>query len=235
MSSAARATFVLLLCGPAALGAPTVAAGTDEVKDSAALSHSGPKSTAAADGRVPPSSRPPPGTKSVVMTKKNGKKYRCHLPSAQKNVTVTEGADAAPVPRVASYLKSLAGTCFYRLEGWWTYEFCYQKSVRQFHQEKVAGTANKPETTKVTQDYTLGSFTVSPPKSAAAAGDGSRRQRGSSAAADAAKGDELREDANAEEVLEPAVYRWYECDAGQMTGRRARRRCGCSAPRRARS
>ena len=36
--------------------------------------------------------------------------------------------------QVADYLFGLQGTCFYRVEGWWTYEFCYQKHLKQFHQ-----------------------------------------------------------------------------------------------------
>ena len=61
----------------------------------------------------------------------------------------------APTPRVASFLRPLKGTCFYRLEGWWTYEFCFMKSLRQFHQEKHKSPTGA-ETTQVTQEYFLG-------------------------------------------------------------------------------
>ncbi|EKX32128.1 hypothetical protein GUITHDRAFT_148825 [Guillardia theta CCMP2712] len=44
-------------------------------------------------------------------------------------------------PRVSDYLVGLSGTCFYRVEGWWTYEFCYQKHLKQFHQENSVNTA----------------------------------------------------------------------------------------------
>ena len=82
--------------------------------------------------------RMPASTPSVVMTKKGGKKYRCYLPeegTAGEAASEAEALEAAP--SVASYLMPIKGTCFYRLEGWWTYEFCFLKSVRQFHQEKV--------------------------------------------------------------------------------------------------
>jgi len=45
------------------------------------------------------------------------------------------------VNKVMDYLAGLAGSCFYRVEGWWTYEFCYQKHFKQFHQENNVNTA----------------------------------------------------------------------------------------------
>eukprot|EP00271_Cylindrocystis_brebissonii_P013173 TRINITY_DN32793_c0_g1_i1.p1 TRINITY_DN32793_c0_g1~~TRINITY_DN32793_c0_g1_i1.p1 ORF type:complete len:391 (-),score=89.62 TRINITY_DN32793_c0_g1_i1:756-1928(-) len=36
-----------------------------------------------------------------------------------------------------SLLDSMAGLpCFYRVEGWWTYELCFKKHLRQYHSEK---------------------------------------------------------------------------------------------------
>ena len=32
-----------------------------------------------------------------------------------------------------SLLESLNGVCLSRHEGWWSYEFCYKKQMRQFH------------------------------------------------------------------------------------------------------
>ena len=63
------------------------------------------------------------------------------------------------MPHVGTYVQSLIGSCFYRLEGWWTYEFCFPKSIRQFHQEKVKS-SGQPDTTTITQDYTLGRYWV---------------------------------------------------------------------------
>ena len=224
--------LLLLLAGSSVWAAPSASSGMDEVKDAVGLSHTGPKyNVQLLTGALPPASKPPAGTKSVVMTKKNGKKYRCYLPSAPKNETTSDGAAAPPAPRVASYLMSLKGTCFYRLEGWWTYEFCYQKSVRQFHQEKVAATANKPESTKVTQDYTLGAFSLdkragtASASSAAASttpatsGGGASSDEASGAAAGkaAAAADELREDAKTRKKYWSQLYtNGTKCD---MTGR----------------
>ena len=73
--------------------------------------------------------RMPASTPSVVMTKKGGKKYRCYLPEeGTAGEAVSEGDALEPALSVASYLMPIKGTCFYRLEGWWTYEFCFLRS-----------------------------------------------------------------------------------------------------------
>eukprot|EP00899_Mesostigma_viride_P025009 jgi/Mesvir1/5693/Mv15708-RA.1 len=45
-------------------------------------------------------------------------------------------------------LAPLEGACFFRVDGWWTYEFCFKKAVRQFHQEKDA----------ISAQYVLGEY-----------------------------------------------------------------------------
>jgi hypothetical protein len=49
---------------------------------------------------------------------------------------------------VTELLEPLASACFYRIEGWWTYEFCHKKKVRQYHQEGEA----------ITSEYSLGEY-----------------------------------------------------------------------------
>mmetsp|Transcript_43476 Transcript_43476/g.90698 ORF Transcript_43476/g.90698 Transcript_43476/m.90698 type:complete len:460 (-) Transcript_43476:346-1725(-) len=95
---------------------------------------------------------------SVVMTKRDGKKYRCYLPAATNGTTANSSSDVDASLSVSTLLYSLKDLCFYRMEGWWTYEYCFMKSIRQFHQEKSKAGAGKGEAAAVTQDYRLGTY-----------------------------------------------------------------------------
>lgn len=80
--------------------------------------------------------------RTVTMTDTNGKRFQCHLPDGGED----EGMDSADKPIDASkapseLLDTLGTSCFFRVEGWWTYELCYNKHVRQFHQEREAVTS----------------------------------------------------------------------------------------------
>ena len=147
---------------------------------------------------------PPVGSRSYVMTKKNGKRYRCHLPNSNGQAIEAEERDAPRAsPPLHSYLTQLAGACFYRLEGWWTYEFCYLKHFRQYHQEK----AKTQSEVQITQDYTLGSWWVEKADSKAAKGSAV----GANVAAD------LREDAKTRKQFWSQTYgNGTTCD---MTGK----------------
>ena len=97
---------------------------------------------------------------STVMTKKSGKQYRCYLPRSS-NVSEPVQPPIPSLQQLGSLLRPLTDSCFYRLEGWWTYELCFMKSMRQFHQEKIQSTAgvdSAREETRVTQDYQLGLY-----------------------------------------------------------------------------
>ena len=50
-----------------------------------------------------------------------------------------------PVEAAARALAPLRGTCVRKAEGWWTYEVCFGKEVRQFHvgDFAVAGSEHK--------------------------------------------------------------------------------------------
>lgn len=190
-----RVAVAVALCFCSSVHGSTV---LNELKDS---SGTGPKyAVQLLTGALPPS-QPAADAASVVMTKANGKKYRCRLPRADTHSASADAAAQPSAPSVSSFLGTLKGTCFYRLEGWWTYEFCYMKHVRQFHQEKVKGSL--PEKTVVTQDYTLGAWPVPPAgdagppttATAAAAAGGAKVAAAAAAAAADARGDELKEDA----------------------------------------
>ncbi|GAQ84749.1 protein OS-9 [Klebsormidium nitens] len=101
----------------------------------------------------------------VVMTDKAGKKFLCMLPEVKEDESEghsypyarrseingsTEGGEGGPHRQQSpgEVLKGHRNVCFYLIDGWWTYEFCYRKHVRQFHKEGD----------KVVADFSLGTF-----------------------------------------------------------------------------
>ena len=99
---------------------------------------------------------PPVGWRQVEMTKHNGKLYRCHLPPLDHAEVKDDPTNLPPPPPLAGYLEQISGGCFYRLEGWWTYEFCVNKHVRQFRQESGKSPATAESETP---EYSLGHVT----------------------------------------------------------------------------
>ena len=73
----------------------------------------------------------------------------CELPEITFANT-EEGDSSSPSthPSVASFLTPLRDQCMRYLEGWWTYEFCIGKQLRQYHADPQG---------KVEKEYILGS------------------------------------------------------------------------------
>lgn len=68
--------------------------------------------------------------------------YLCSLPLAEASNNRTEAQkskddEAKELARATDkgweLLKELEGNCMYFVSGWWSYSFCYQKEVKQFH------------------------------------------------------------------------------------------------------
>jgi protein OS-9 len=57
------------------------------------------------------------------------------IPSSPSNRTVDDEANelALAVHRGQKLLKGMEGNCIYFISGWWSYSFCYNEGVRQFH------------------------------------------------------------------------------------------------------
>ncbi|KAK6942201.1 Protein OS9-like domain [Dillenia turbinata] len=97
---------------------------------------------------------------SLVMPNKNGGKFICFLPKvekakggkpvAQQNTTsmILETERRVRLKTPDELLDALKGPCLATQEGWWSYEFCYQKHLRQVHVEDE----------KVVQEFLLGVY-----------------------------------------------------------------------------
>ncbi|KAI3906087.1 hypothetical protein MKW92_029882 [Papaver armeniacum] len=97
---------------------------------------------------------------SLVMSNEEGKKYMCFLPSVEKpkaessvaqrnsSNSIVESERSVRLKTPDELLENLKGPCFIRQEGWWTYEFCYHKKLRQIHLEGD----------KALQEFVLGEY-----------------------------------------------------------------------------
>ncbi|KAF5459262.1 hypothetical protein F2P56_023223 [Juglans regia] len=97
---------------------------------------------------------------SVVMPNKNGENFICFLPKLEKaksgkpvtqlntSSMIMESEKRIKLKTPDELLEILKDRCFIRQEGWWSYEFCYQKKLRQVHSEDE----------KVVQEFILGEY-----------------------------------------------------------------------------
>eukprot|EP01096_Ripella_sp_DP13-Kostka_P001500 TRINITY_DN11775_c0_g1_i1.p1 TRINITY_DN11775_c0_g1~~TRINITY_DN11775_c0_g1_i1.p1 ORF type:complete len:254 (+),score=72.30 TRINITY_DN11775_c0_g1_i1:60-821(+) len=78
----------------------------------------------------------PPGN-LVTMLTKDGREYQCSVPSETKPNSEKRTPDLSPEALrdtiVSTIQDSLEDQCLVRETGWWTYEFCYGVSAKQYH------------------------------------------------------------------------------------------------------
>eukprot|EP01116_Phalansterium_solitarium_P001065 TRINITY_DN10864_c0_g1_i1.p1 TRINITY_DN10864_c0_g1~~TRINITY_DN10864_c0_g1_i1.p1 ORF type:complete len:415 (-),score=136.73 TRINITY_DN10864_c0_g1_i1:77-1321(-) len=128
LSERARCTTFLALFVSTCLIVQLVNAGTslidrsDEIKYSIAL-------LAPKDTKEIPSG----GTVHRLTSGSNKRQYDCTVPAPLENVDQENTTSAAP--SFDDLLEPLSNSCLYRLAGWWTYEFCFGRHLRQYHQE----------------------------------------------------------------------------------------------------
>ncbi|KAL8753966.1 MAG: hypothetical protein Q9199_004660, partial [Rusavskia elegans] len=90
------------------------------------------------------STSPSESPNSYESMKLNGRSYLCAIPTvstAPDNDTI-KAKDKAEKPaelaratdRGWELLKEMEGNCMYFISGWWSYSFCYNTDVKQFHQ-----------------------------------------------------------------------------------------------------
>lgn len=84
---------------------------------------------------------------TMSMWSPTGERVVCTLPDAEaaenagddaKSATAgVSGSDSSgkKTPSLESLLEPLDGVCIFRLTGWWTYELCFGRHLRQFHED----------------------------------------------------------------------------------------------------
>ncbi|KAG8530875.1 uncharacterized protein KY384_004232 [Bacidia gigantensis] len=97
--------------------------------------------------------------------------YLCSVPAPSpdlpQNATATHLAaeeEKAELARATDrgwdLLQEMSGSCLYFISGWWSYQFCYSESVKQFHQLPAGGNVPMfpPVEDPTTPSYVLGKF-----------------------------------------------------------------------------
>ncbi|KAL9600853.1 MAG: hypothetical protein Q9219_002895 [cf. Caloplaca sp. 3 TL-2023] len=118
-----------------------------------------------------PPSEPLPSYESMIL---NGRSYLCAIPAvslpARNDTTKTKdkaedkAEEAAELARATDrgweLLKDMEGNCMYFISGWWSYSFCYNTDVKQFHQLPPGRGAPiyPPVEDPSTPSYILGKF-----------------------------------------------------------------------------
>ena len=78
-----------------------------------------------------------------------------HLAAEEEKAELARATD-----RAWDLLQEMSGSCLYFVSGWWSYQFCYSQSVKQFHQLPPGGNVPMfpPVEDPTTPSYILGKF-----------------------------------------------------------------------------
>lgn len=90
-----------------------------------------------------PDDAPSSDVESLVLSSKYGQLYQCSLPKLSTEDSRDEKLEkekAGDVQRLLGPMKD--GPCLFYTKGWWSYEFCYGKEVKQYHFENGAISGN---------------------------------------------------------------------------------------------
>lgn len=101
----------------------------------------------------------------LVMIDQEKRAFECVLPASKKQpptedaeletpTTNAAGSDE-PAPSLDAFLHHLSGRCFLRNEGYWSFEICHRKKIRQFHDS--SSDRRNPQG-PVSVEYSLGDF-----------------------------------------------------------------------------
>eukprot|EP00833_Pecoramyces_ruminatium_P014826 jgi/Orpsp1_1/1188858/evm.model.d7180000067740.1 len=88
-----------------------------------------------------------------MISKENNEHYICEIPKVKKGKDkIIRRSNVSNVKNALALLEPLKNKCLYHTNGWWSYEFCYGKSIRQYH------IAAKNEPARFNSNYILGKY-----------------------------------------------------------------------------
>ncbi|ORX65398.1 hypothetical protein BCR32DRAFT_297727 [Anaeromyces robustus] len=88
-----------------------------------------------------------------MVSKENNEHYICEIPKVKKEKEKRINRNkAGNVKTALALLEPMKNKCLYHTSGWWSYEFCYGKSIRQYH------IATKNEPARFNSNYILGKY-----------------------------------------------------------------------------
>ncbi|KAL8829285.1 MAG: hypothetical protein Q9191_002094 [Dirinaria sp. TL-2023a] len=113
-------------------------------------------------------------TSSYYTMNLQSRPYLCSIPTVLPSTNTTSTpkdpeAEAAELARATDrgweLLKEMEGNCMYFISGWWSYSFCYNTAVKQFHPLPPGkGTPlYPPMEDPTTPSYVLGKYTAGKP------------------------------------------------------------------------
>ncbi|CAJ0924215.1 17424_t:CDS:2 [Entrophospora sp. SA101] len=112
---------------------------------------------------------------SIIMRTSTGQPYVCSIPYIDNQTTIEENKnnsddnnknnkpeenkddDINLMKKGLELLEPLKKNCLYYINGWWTYEYCHMRHVRQFHQIIQAG-GNQVVEDESSESFFLGKY-----------------------------------------------------------------------------
>jgi len=91
---------------------------------------------------------------SILLSSKYGQLYQCSLPMDPVEADLPPSQDDSSSESVVKLLAPLKdGPCLFYTKGWWSYEFCYGREVKQYHFESGAIQGETISLGKFESDY----------------------------------------------------------------------------------
>lgn len=91
---------------------------------------------------------------SLVLSSKYGQLYQCSLPADPVEAEKPQNEDDGTSESVVKLLAPMKdGPCIFYTKGWWSYEFCYGREVKQYHFENGAIQGQTISLGKFESDY----------------------------------------------------------------------------------